>query len=78
MRRILIFGVFFFAFALLKAQPANNLCANATALTVDGALVCGTTNSATTQAGEHCAASGGGITPRTIWYSFVATILVWY
>jgi gliding motility-associated-like protein len=56
------------------AQPANDNCANATALTIDAPLLCSqTTASATAQGGEYCAASGGGVTPRTVWYSFVAT-----
>jgi hypothetical protein len=56
------------------SQPTNDACVNATSLTVNGPLLCGqTTNNATTQTGEHCAASGGGITPKTVWYKFVAT-----
>lgn len=59
---------------LLAAQPANDNCANATTLTVGGSLICGqTTNAATTEGGEYCASSGGGITPRTVWYRFTAT-----
>ncbi len=72
-KHILIAG-FYFISQLAFAQPANDNCASATALTPGAALLCGqTTNGATTQAGEHCAASGGGITPKTVWYSFVAT-----
>jgi hypothetical protein len=56
------------------SQPTNDNCANATTLTVNGSILCGqTTNNATTQTGEHCAASGGGVTPRTVWYRFTAT-----
>lgn len=59
---------------LLMAQPANNNCANATNLTAGAPLVCGqTTNAATTESGEYCAGSGGGITPKTVWYRFTAT-----
>jgi hypothetical protein len=70
--KLLIFTLLFSIFSF--AQPANDNCANATALTVDGPLLCSqTTNAATTQSGEYCADSGGGVTPRTVWYSFVAT-----
>ena len=56
------------------SQPTNDNCVNAISLTANGPLLCNqTTNNATTQTGEHCAGSGGGITPKTVWYSFVAT-----
>ena len=56
------------------SQPANDNCANAITLTVGNPVLCGqTTNGATTQTDEHCAGSGGGITPKTVWYKFVAT-----
>ncbi|MFN4233949.1 MAG: T9SS type A sorting domain-containing protein [Bacteroidia bacterium] len=75
MRKLYLFT--FFTILLVGntyAQPANDACASATALTVNGSLLCGqTTNNATTQTGEACAASGGGVTPRTVWYSFTAT-----
>jgi hypothetical protein len=73
MKKLLAFLLFIsiVSFNKLKAQ-ANDNCANAIPLTVDGALVCSNTGSATTQTGEQCA-SYVGQTNRTLWYSFVAT-----
>jgi len=71
---IIFFSLILLSRGVILAQPTNDNCANATTLTVGGALLCSqTTNGATTQASEHCAASGGGITPKTVWYKFVAT-----
>lgn len=55
--------------------PLNDNCANAQALTIDGGCVSGTTVAATTQTGElpnTCitGSSGGGVTYRSVWYSF--------
>ncbi|TDR24730.1 hypothetical protein C8D80_1776, partial [Flavobacterium cheniae] len=72
--RVFLLCLTFLVGLLSYAQPANDNCASATALTVDAPLVCSqTTSAATAQGGEYCAVAGGGITPRTVWYSFVAT-----
>lgn len=71
MKKLLfIFCCVFFISKNSFAQPANNNCASATALTYNGACASGTTASATTQAGESltCYAGAG----QTVWYSFVA------
>lgn len=69
-----IFLLFLLISYYIGWSQANNNCSNATSLTVNGPLLCGqTTAAATSEAGEYCAASGGGVTPRTLWYSFVAT-----
>lgn len=73
MKKFLIFLSFFSSVATTYAQPANNNCGSATTLTPDAACTSGTTLNANTQASENCAASGGGITPRTVWYQFTAT-----
>ncbi len=53
--------------------PANDNCASATVMTIDGPCITGTTNTATTEGGESlCISPGGGITPQTVWYRFTA------
>ncbi|HRN42119.1 MAG TPA: hypothetical protein PK649_08620 [Vicingus sp.] len=62
MKKLLfIFCCVFFISKNSFAQPANNNCASATALTYNGACASGTTASATTQAGESltCYAGAG-------------------
>jgi hypothetical protein len=55
----------------LLAIPANNNCANATALTINAPCVNGTNKEATVQSGENYACQG---TPtKTVWYKFVAS-----
>ena len=73
MKKILLLLIMLTQFSVF-AQPANDNCGSATSLTVNAPLLCGqNTLNATTQAWEFCAASGGGVTPRTVWYSFTAT-----
>lgn len=72
MKKLLLF-LFLIISVNVFAQPANDNCRDATTLTVNGSLLCGTTNGATSQTGEYCAGSGAGISPRTIWYRFTAT-----
>ncbi|MBD3636268.1 MAG: T9SS type A sorting domain-containing protein [Crocinitomicaceae bacterium] len=70
---LLISGILFWAFGY--AQPANDNCANATALTVDGGLSCGeTTLDATLQSGfsTECFTNYAGSSETSVWYSFTA------
>lgn len=55
----------------LVAQPANDNCASATAITWNGAPKCSNTTSATTQAGETLTCIAGAT--QTVWFSFVAS-----
>lgn len=57
---------------LTFAQPGNDPCASATALTVDAACTSGTTLLATTEGGETFPTCDATQT-QTVWYSFVAT-----
>lgn len=54
-------------------QPANDNCANATVLTVNGSLVCNQSlDNATVQAGE-CQLGYAGGSSESVWYRFTAT-----
>ncbi|MCR9173654.1 MAG: hypothetical protein NXI10_14225 [bacterium] len=55
------------------AQPANDNCANATSISVDGGLTCGTTLNATLQGSECFTNYGGGASEHTTWYRVNAT-----
>ena len=59
MKNILTLFLILFTSFNVFSQPANDNCTNATTLTMNGALVCGTTDGATVQRDEYCAASGG-------------------
>jgi hypothetical protein len=63
-----------FAFSgFVFAQPANDNCANAVALTVDN-LLCGqTTQNGTIQGGECFTDYGGGASEESVWYRVSAT-----
>ncbi|MES2836569.1 MAG: T9SS type A sorting domain-containing protein [Bacteroidota bacterium] len=64
----MIFGLLGFNQAF--AQPANDNCANAISLTVNGACVNGVTDASTVQTGESFCA---GTINQSVWYKFVAT-----
>jgi hypothetical protein len=71
---LILISLTLLSFVGLSQVPSNNDCANATSLTVDGPLLCNqNTNNATSQTGESCLSGAGGVTNRTVWYTFVAT-----
>ena len=55
----------------VAGPPINDLCTNATTLTVNASCTAGTNVFATNTAGEPTATCGN--TSQTVWYSFVAT-----
>src|SRR6476646_586834 len=55
------------------AQPANDACSGATAVTPDGTCVAGTTVAAADNWTGTVGCQAGGGTHRDVWYSFVAT-----
>ncbi|MGE0560803.1 MAG: T9SS type A sorting domain-containing protein [Flavobacteriales bacterium] len=71
MKKLFIFLTFSILTISLIAQPANDNCASATAITWNGAPKCSNTTSATTQAGETLTCIAGAT--QTVWFSFVAS-----
>jgi PKD repeat protein len=74
MKKYLRFGAAVSAFILFcsisaLAQPSNDQCANATALTINGGAISGT-NVGTVVNGPNLSC-GGGQTPNDVWYSFI-------
>lgn len=55
------------------AQPANDNCASAIALTIDAGLSCGQSATGATLQGGECITNYAGITESTMWYQFDAT-----
>lgn len=73
MKRLLAFLIILSTLKII-AQPANNNCASATNLTVNGNLLCGQTLAgANIQANECTVSYGGGTSGASVWYSFTAT-----
>lgn len=71
--RVLLSSLFCLAFQFMYAQPANDNCASATNLTVNGALTCAQSlDNATVQAGE-CQNGYAGGSAESVWYRFTAT-----
>lgn len=67
---VLCFSFFYFS---VFSQPANDNCANASAITVDGGCVSGTTNGGGFETGEFtgCFTGGGGCNlDQSTWLSF--------
>jgi hypothetical protein len=67
--------LFFTLFTLHTfAQPANDNCSNATALTVNAPCIAGTTDAGTVQVAEVTTAGcAAGVFTQTVWYRFTAT-----
>ncbi|MCE3297286.1 MAG: hypothetical protein K0R65_3000 [Crocinitomicaceae bacterium] len=65
-----LFLLFSLAALSVAAQPANDNCASATVLTVNGACTSGTNVAATTQLGETGQGCWGTATSNTVWYRF--------
>ncbi len=72
MKNLLLTSLFSGCLLSAFAQPANDNCASATTLSVNGSCVNGTTLNATVQSGEPCQ-NGGGTTDQTVWYRFTAS-----
>lgn len=70
-------GVFIFCCVLLSStgfsQPANDDCANAQSLTIDGGMSCGWQPSGADDQTGECTANYAGGQPATMWFSFTAS-----
>jgi hypothetical protein len=58
--------------SILIAQPANDDCADAIALTINAGLTCGQTATDATAEGGECLTNWAGNGNSTVWYSFTA------
>lgn len=72
-RKFLVLLGFICYLFVSKAQPANNDCASAVNMTVDGALDCAEAASGANEQGGECITSWAGAGNSTMWYSFDAT-----